>query len=595
MKQFLKSTLAAFVGVAIFCCVATVITIIGIAGMAASMSSSPSIKDGSVLVLNLSGSLQEQASDASPIEMINGKTSGNPGLAETLSAIKKAKTSDKIKGIYVEANNINADLPQMQELRGALLDFKKSKKWIIAFGEDYSTLDYYVASVADKIYLNPQGAVDWHGIGGKVMFLKDLYAKVGIKYTPFKCGKYKSATETYTEDKMSEPSRQQTERYIGQWWNTICDAVSQSRHINKDSLNSYADRYISFDEAKDFVKNKFVDGLVYNDEIKDVVKKQLGIDKDDDIPQATVADMESIEDDDEGDAVAVYYASGEIVDEAPRQSYFQGTECIVGNDMCEDMQDLADDDDIKAVVIRVNSPGGSAYASEQIWHAIEKLKKQKPVVVSMSNYAASGGYYISSGANYIFAEPTTITGSIGIFGLVEDGSGLAQKLGIKFDEVKTNRNSTLGASMMGLMIDPLNTEQGALVQKSINRGYNLFKSRVAQGRKLSMNAVEERAQGHVFTGTDALKLKLVDGLGGIDNAVAKAAQLAKLKKYHTVPATEQEDFFTRYFSDDTSNGNYLDEQLRIVLGDYYEPFLIMKKAEMMKGLQARLPFNVILN
>lgn len=596
MKNFLKNVFASFLGVLIFSVVAAIIGVIGIIGMAASMgSSTASIKDNSVLVLNLNGNLEEQTSDPSPIEMINGQTDSNPGLAETLSAIKKAKTSDKVKGIYIEANGMSADIAQLQEIRNALVDFKKSKKWIIAFGDQYAESDYYVASVADKIYLNPQGLVDWHGIGGQVMFLKDLYAKFGVKFTAFKCGKYKSATEMYTEEKMSDPARQQTERYIGQLWENISDAVAQSRHIDKKLLNNYADKPISLDDPQVFVKTKLVDGLVYNDDIKGVIKKKLGIDDDDDISQVSVNDMQSIPDDESGDAVAVYYASGEIVDESPRQGYFQGTDYIVGNDMVNDLDDLAKDDDIKAVVIRVNSPGGSAYASEQIWHAIEKLKKVKPVVVSMSGTAASGGYYISSGADYIYAEPTTITGSIGIFGLVPDGSGLAQKLGVKFETVQTNRNSVMGASMYGLLTQPLTAEQATLIQGAIDRGYNLFKSRVAQGRHLSMAAVEERAQGHVFVATDAIKLKLVDGFGGTDEAVAKAAQLAKLSEYHAVAYPEEKNFFEQYFSDDTSNGNYLDEQMHKTLGEYYLPFMMLRRASSMSRIQARLPFDVILN
>lgn len=596
MKDFLKNIFASFIGMALFVGIAIAISIIGIIGMAASMgSSTATLENNSVLVLNLSGTLSEQSSDPSPFEMINGQIDSNPGLTETIHAIKAAKASDKIKGIYIEANGIDADVAQLQEIRNAILDFKKSKKWVIAYGDEYTTGDYYVASVADKIYVNPQGMVDWHGIGGQIRFLKDLYGKFGIKSIAFKCGKYKSATETLTEDKMSDPARQQTERYLGQWWNTISDAVAKSRHIDKKLLNGYADRYITFEDPQVFVKTKFVDGLLYSDEIRNVIKTQLGIDKDDDISQATVTDMQDVDEDDSGDAIAVYYASGEIVDELPSQSYFKGGDYIVGNDMIEDINDLAKDDDVKAVVLRVNSPGGSSYASEQIWHAIEQLKKVKPVVVSMSGCAASGGYYISCGANYIYAEPTTITGSIGIFGIVQDATGLAQKLGVKFDEVKTNRNSTMGASFMGYLTKPLTTEQMALIQGQVNRGYTLFKSRVAQGRHLSMAAVEERAQGHVFTGVDAKALKLVDGLGGMDEAVRKAAQLAKLDEYHTVTSTDDENFLTKYFSEDSSNGNYLDEQLHLVLGEYYLPFMMLKRANCMGRIQARLPFDVILN
>ena len=597
MNNFLKNVLATFVGILVFLVVASAISVIGLLGMAVVASSSPTVKDGSVLVLNLHGALEERATDASPLSMLQGDGSSNPGLADMLSAIKKAKSSDKIKGIYIEANGMASDLAQAQELRDALADFKKSGKWIIAFGEQFNTNDYYISSVADKIYINPQGGLEWQGLGTKLVFLKDLFKKVGVNTMAFKCGKYKSATECFTEDKMSDPSRAQTQRFLDGYWDTILTAVADSRKISKAELNRHADEMMTFESADVLVKDKFFDGLKYNDEISDVVKGKLGIDKDDDIPQATVADVCALPSDDSGDEIAVYYACGDIVNQEPSGNLYQNANYIVGNDMSEDMADLAKDDDVKAVVIRVNSPGGSSYDSEQIWHAIEQLKKaHKPVVVSMGGYAASGGYYISCGADYIFAEPTTITGSIGIFGLVQDGAEMARKLGLKFDGVETNRNASMGMSTYGLMISPLNQEQGAKLQAAINRGYKLFKSRVATGRHLSMDAVEERAQGHVFLGEDALKLKLVDGLGGMDKAVAKAARLAKLKEYHTTDYPAQKDFLSKLVdSGEKSSGTLLDEKLRQVLGPYYAPFMLMNQAQAMGRIQARLPYVMINN
>lgn len=592
MKNFLKNTAAAFVGVAIFSIVAGAISLIGLAGMAASMSSTPSakIKDGSVLVLNLDGTMAERSDSPSPMDYIQGNSGSIAGLTETISAIHKAKTNDKIKGIYIEAGTLDADLPMQEELRNSLADFKKSGKWIIAYGENYSTGAYYVSSVADKVYVNPIGSVTWQGMGGQVLFLKNLLAKVGVKVVPFKCGKYKSATETFTEDHMSAPSREQSERYLAKWWESVCKAVAASRGISVDSLNSYADQVLTLADTKTLTRCKLIDGVLYGDQVKDIVKKRLGIDDDDDVPQVTVDDMQTVQNDDKGDEVAVYYACGEIVDEAPVQSFLQDVQLIVGKDVCEDLQDLADDDDVKAVVLRINSPGGSAYASEQIWHAVEMLKKEKPVVVSMSGTAASGGYYISSGANYIYAEPTTVTGSIGIFGLFMDSSELmTKKLGLSYDDIKTNRNT-----LIGLPTAPMTPEQQATMQASINRGYTLFKSRVAQGRHLSMDEVEQRAQGHVFVGSDALGLKLVDALGGLDDATAKAAKLAKLKDYHVVGYPEPEDFLSKLLNDDTASNSYLDAHLRLVLGDFYEPFMMMRSVESMNGLQARLPFKIIM-
>lgn len=597
MNDFLKNILATFVGIILFFVVASAISFIGIVGMAVTAVSTPTVKDGSVLVLNLHGTLEERATEASPLSVLQGDGSGNPGLADMLAAIKKAKKSDKIKGIYIEANGMASVLAQAQELRDALADYKKSGKWIIAFGEQFNTNDYYIASIADKIYVNPQGALDWQGLGSKLVFLKDLFKKVGVNVTAFKCGKYKSATEAYTEDKMSDPSRQQAQRYLNGYWNAILTAVSESRKISKAELNRYADEMMTFESADVLVKCKFFDGLKYNDEIRDVIKEKLGLGKDDNIPQATVADVCAEPDDNTGEKIAVYYACGDIVNQEPSGNLYQNANYIVGNDVCKDMEDLAKDDDVKAVVIRVNSPGGSSYDSEQIWHAIEQLKRaHKPVVVSMGGYAASGGYYISCGADYIFAEPTTITGSIGIFGLLQDGAEMAKKLGLKFDGVETNRNASMGMSAYGLMISPLNQEQGAKLQAAINRGYMLFKSRVAAGRHLSMEAVEERAQGHVFLGEDALKLKLVDALGGMDKAVAKAAKLAKLKDYHTVNYPVQKDFMSKLM--DTSGkakGTLLDQKLQQVLGQYYAPFVLMNQVQSMGRIQARLPYIIINN
>lgn len=597
MNNFLKNVLATFVGILLFTVVATVIGLVGILGMAASAGTSSSIEDGSVLVLNLRGTLQDQASDSSPLKMLQGDDEANQGLADMLTAVREAKTSDKIKGIYIEADGMESDMAQAQELRDALADFKTSGKWIIAFGEQYATNDYYIASVADKVYINPQGEFQWQGLGAKIVFLKDLFKKVGISTMAFKCGKYKSATETFTEEKMSDPSREQAQRYLDGIWDVVVDAVSKSRHISKTDLNRYADDMVSMEDARQLVKYKFFDGVLYNDEIRGIIRKKLGLDTDKTIPQATVADMMTVNNDNSGDEIAVYYASGEIVYQEPSGNIYKNTRYIVGKDMSRDMNDLAKDNDVKAVVIRVNSPGGSSYDSEQVWHAIGQLKKSgKPVVVSMSGYAASGGYYISSGADYIFADPTTITGSIGIFGMLQEGSGLAQKLGLKFDGVETNRNATMGMSIYGLMLAPLNAEQGAKMQASVNRGYQLFKSRVAAGRHLSMDAVEQCAQGHVFLGMDALKLRLVDGLGGMDKAVAKAAKLAKLKKYHTVDYPAQKSFLAKLLGNsDEATGSLLDEKLQSLLGPYYMSFVLMDQARSMGKMQARLPYLIIRN
>ena len=555
-------------------------------GMVASGSATQNVSDNTVLVMNLAGQMEEQAGE-DVMGLLMGSGINGMGLQETLSAIEKAKENDKVKGIYIEAGAFGADYAQVQEIRDALKDFKKSGKWIVAYGDSYSQGAYYLCSVADKVYLNPSGEVDWHGIASEPMFVKDLLQKVGVKMQVVKVGKYKSATEMYTEDRMSDANREQVTAFITGIWNNMVKAVGESRKISSDSLNAYADRLVMFEGAEALKKMKFVDELLYHDQVKAEVKKLLDIDEDKKINQVSIGAMQNVKQKQKGEQIAVYYAYGDIVDTPSQGLLMGGGHQIVGNEVNKDLQKLAEDEDVKAVVIRVNSPGGSAYASEQIWHQIEELKAKKPVVVSMGGYAASGGYYISCGANYIFAEPTTLTGSIGIFGVLPDRSELmTKKLGLKFDEVKTNKNANFGASSR-----PFNAEELGLLQGYINRGYELFRKRVADGRKMTVEQIEENAQGHVFTGEDALKIKLVDELGGLDKAVAKAAKLAKLDEYHTTPYPASPDLMEQLLNKTNSgSGNYLDEQLRLTLGEYYKPFVLLREANSMSTVQARMPF-----
>ena len=430
--------------------------------------------------------------------------------------------------------------------------------------------------------------VDWHGLASTPMFLKDLLAKFGVKYQLAKVGKYKSAPEMMTADGMSEPNREQVTAYINGIWDVMLKEVSASRKIPVDSLNAYADRFITLSTSEDYVKMKLVDKLMYTDEVKNEIKSMLKIDADEDIKQLTLADMEGVKGPkEEGDQIAVYYAYGEIVD-SETGGMISSEHNIVATDVCKDLDKLAKDDDVKAVVLRVNSPGGSAYASEQIWHSIVNLKAKKPVVVSMGGYAASGGYYISCSANYIVAEPTTITGSIGIFGMFPDFSGLLKdKLGIKFDEVKTNKHAAFGTRAR-----PFNAEEMALLEQYIGRGYELFRKRVADGRKQTVEQIEEIAQGRVWLANDALGIKLVDEIGGLDKAIEKAAQLAKLDKYHATSYPEEPSWFESLLDLGESKGSYLDEQVRATLGEYYEPFKYIKDINQRNAIQARLPYYI---
>ena len=586
MKDFLKYVLATVVGLFLFGIVAGILGMMSLVGMVASGEATKEVKENSVLVLNLSGQMQEQAED-NLAALLNNSMAAPIGLNETLNAIKKAKENKNIKGIYIEAGMFAADYAQLQEVRQALLDFKKSGKWIIAYGDIYTQGTYYLASVADKVYMNPQGEVDWHGIGAQPIFVKDLMDKFGVKMQVLKVGKYKSATEMFTEEKMSDFNRQQTQAYIDGLWKNICSEVGASRKLSVAQLNAYADSLITFADQKELVKLKMVDALLYHDQVKDAVKKQMNLGEDDKLQQVSIADMQNVKEEQPGEQIAVYYAYGDIVDNEEEGLVMGQEHQIVSGKTCRDLEELMNDDDVKAVVIRVNSPGGSAYASEQIWRQVSLLKAKKPVVVSMGGYAASGGYYMSCNANWIVAEPTTLTGSIGIFGMIPDFSGLiTQKLGVKFDEVKTNRHATLGTPAR-----PMNAEETAFLQKHINRGYALFRQRVADGRKMKIEEVEEVAQGHVFLGQHAIKLKLVDELGGLDVAVAKAAKLAKLNEYHTQSYPAQASFLDQLLEQaDKSSNNYLDEQMRLSLGEYYEPFMLMKTINRQSAIQARMPF-----
>lgn len=584
MKDFFKYVLATIVGIVILGLILLIMGAMSLVGMVASGEATKSVSDNSVLVMNLSGTMEEQAGDNTMTQFL-GSAAGSMGLHETLEAISKAKDNDNVKGIYMEAGSFSADYASLQEVRNALLDFKKSGKWIVAYGDTYTQGTYYLCSVADKVWLNPRGNVDWHGIASEPMFVKDLLGKVGIKMQVVKVGKYKSATEMYTEDHMSDANREQTQAYIDGIWRNVVKAVSDSRKITVDSLNAYADRLVMFEGSESLKKLKLVDALLYHDQVKAEVKKLLELDEDKDIRQVSIAEMQNVKQKRDGEKIAVYYAFGDIVDTPAEGLIMGGGHQIVSNEVSKDLEALADDDNVKAVVIRVNSPGGSAYASEQIWHQVELLKAKKPVVVSMGGYAASGGYYISCGSNYIFAEPTTLTGSIGIFGVFPDRSQLmTQKLGLKFDEVKTNRNSAFGASSRAF-----NAEELGYLQTYINNGYSLFRKRVADGRKLTIDQVEAIAQGHVFTGEDALKIKLVDEIGGLDKAVAKAAQLAKVDEYYTAAYPTQPSILDQLLNQ-AKGGNYLDAQMRVALGEYYKPFMLMREASSIDPVQARLPY-----
>lgn len=587
MKEFIKNVGATVVGIFVFTILVGAIGMMSLVGMVASGSSAKDVADNTVFVINLEGQLQERSVD-NPFSQYLGGAASTIGLDDLLDGIKKAKENDKIKGIYIEAGAFAPDsYASLQAVRKALVDFKKSGKWIVAYGDMYTQATYYVASVADKVYLNPSGQIDWHGLASQTMFLKDALAKFGVRMQVVKVGAYKSATEMFTGDKMSDANREQVTAFLGGIWQNVCQDVAKSRKVSVGQLNQYADNFITFAEPKSYVGMKLVDGLLYHDQLKDEVKKLMKLGKDDDISTIGLAGIMNVPGGkEEGDEIAVYYAYGDIVDGASG-ALSQSESVIDGTKVSKDLEDLADDDDVKAVVIRINSGGGSAYASEQIWRAIQLVKAKKPVVVSMGGMAASGGYYMSCSANWIVAEPTTLTGSIGIFGMFPDMSGLVtQKLGVKFDEVKTNKNSAFGT-----MARPFSEEEMAYLSSYISRGYSLFRQRVADGRHMSVDAVEKVAQGHVWVGQDALKIKLVDQLGGLDDAVAKAAKLAKLDEYYTASYPGKADWLDQ-FTSAMSSGSYIDNQMRAAMGEYYSTFMLLKDINKQSAIQARIPYMV---
>lgn len=589
MEQFFKSVAATIVGIFAFGVIMIIFGFICLFGMVASSSGTPSLQDNSVMVLKLQGEISDKAEE-DWLGEITGNQFNQLGMNKILSAIHKAKKEDKVKGIYLETGVLQTDYATLQEIRGALADFKKSGKWIIAYGDNFSQGGYYLSSVANKVYVNPEGNIDWHGIASQTQYIKDVAAKFGVHFTVVKVGKYKSFTEMYTEDKMSDANREQVSRYINGLWQQILTEVSASRNINKDSLNHYADGIMAFEDSQLLKSRKLVDGFCYYDEIRDVVKKQLGLKSDEKIHQASMDDVNAAVEDGNalGDQIAVYYCQGNIVSAASSSLYGSGQE-IVSKQVIKDLQELGDDDNIKAVVLRINSGGGEAYASEQLWRAVSMLNKKKPVVVSMGGMTASGAYYMSMGARYVMAQPTTLTGSIGIFGALPDWSDLmTQKLGFKYDEVKTNRHSSYGTAGSTRHWTP---EEIGILQANVNRGYALFRKRVADGRKLPVEQVEQIAQGRVWLGTDAKSIKLVDGLGNLNDAIAKAAQLAKISDYGTQEYPASADWMDQLLDRVSgTSGSYLDEQLRLTLGDLYKPFMTIRNMKEKEPVQATLPF-----
>ena len=595
MKQFFKMTLATVCGIAIFLLITGLFLVISLAGMLASESTPTKVGENSVFVIKLSGTVSERAESGTPFDAMLGMGEMSAmGLDDLISSIRKAKDNDDIKGIYLEGGMTQFDAPATaQQLRDALKDFKEGGKWIVAYADQYMQANYYVASVADKVYLNDNGMIDLRGLGGKGTYYKGLYDKIGVKYLVAKVGKYKSYVESNTLTGMSDYDREQRSAYINGIWQYWLKEMAEGRGVKAEDLNQMAnDSIMAFANPQYYVNSKLVDKIIFPDELKAEIKGRLGIDKDEEISQLSLSDMLNVKSKNskDGDKIAVYYAYGSIVDSEAQNLINGGGHCIVGKSTAEDLQELADDDNVKAVVFRVNSGGGSAAASEQIRHVLKQIKAKKPVVVSMGGVAASGGYWISSPANYIFAEPTTITGSIGIFGLIPNFSGLVQdKLGVTFDGVTTNKYSDYETD---LIVGKDTEETLKYMQTYIERGYQSFLDIVSEGRGMKPAQVDSIGQGRVWLASDALKIKLVDQLGSLDDAVKKAAELAKLDEYYTASYPGKGSWLDAFMPKE-NKGSYLDGKLqaeiKALLGDLYEPLMeIRQSIQNGNTIQARM-------
>lgn len=582
MKNFLKQVGAVIVGLLVVGVFTFVMGLVMIGAMVSSSDSKTPIGKGSVLHLKLNGSIVERVEENPLNAFLGGTVAESQGLEDMLKAIKVAAVNENISGIYIEGGLTETDFASLEELRKAIKEFKKSGKFVMAYGETYTQGAYYVASAADEVLINPSGMLFWQGLSSQPVFYTKLLEKVGVKMQVFRVGTYKSYVEPFTLTSMSEANRAQVQSFISDIWGNLCKEVSASRRVTVDSLNAYADRYVSFADAAQYVKLKLVDRTAYADEVREQLRKKAGTDKLHLVSSAELARHYEEKADAEGE-IAVYYAFGSIV--GAEQSGFGNGAQIVGPKVVADLDKLANDDYVKAVVLRINSGGGSAYASEQMWRAIQQLKRKKPVVVSMGGMAASGGYYMACGANYIVAEPTTLTGSIGIFGMVPDASELlTEKLGLNFDVVKTNEASDFGAMGRGF-----NAGESQAMQAYVDRGYQLFLKRVADGRRMKVAEVDSIAQGRVWTGSQALKIKLVDKLGTLDDAVARAAQLGKVKNYCLASYPAKTDWLENILS--SYKDDYMEQQLRSALGVYYQPLRFVKGLEGTDCLQARIPFE----
>ena len=588
MKSFLKTTLACVLALVIAGLILPFVGIGIISGIVSSQGESGVIEENSVLFLDFNGSIEERAVENPFASMMNDEFKSY-GLDEIIAAIKEAKINKDIKGIYLQAGVVEGiSSASLEEIRGELESFKESGKFVVAYGDQYSQGLYYLATVADKVILNPQGSIGWHGLASSPIFYKDLLEKIGVEMQIFKVGTYKSAVEPFIATEMSDANREQVAELLDSTWDELLTAVSASRNVPKETLNEYADRFMDYCQAGEYVACGMADTLLYKDGVLDYLKSLTGVEADDELNLVTMAAMKeklkldrTLEEVSDKGKVAVYYAFGEI--DGSTSSLDEG---INSKKVIKELRELREDDDVKAVVLRVNSPGGSAYGSEQIWREVTLLKGAKPVVVSMGDYAASGGYYISCAADCIVASPTTLTGSIGIFGMFPMVEKLLKdKIGLDFDVVKTNRMADFGT-----LSRSFRPEEKAVLQKYINNGYDLFLKRCADGRGVAVEDIAKVAEGRVWTGSKAKEIGLVDELGDLDKAIGIAAQKAGLADYCVKAYPEEKSVIEKLL--DTDKKDYMETMARGTLGGYYNSVKFIRNIGNCDNIQARLPFEL---
>lgn len=579
--NFFKSLLASILGCFIVIGMFILVCVIFLMAMALGSDEKYNLKENTVLTLKLEGVLAERVNSNPLMEMLGLSETNQVGLDDVLGSIKKAKENDKIKGIYIDARMFYASGASLKEIRDQLVDFKSSGKFIVAYSDTYMQGCYYLSSVADKVVMNPQGNLDLHGLSASPTFYKGLLDKIGIEMQIFKVGTFKSAVEPFMLDKMSDANREQVTSYINDMWSTIIGDISESRKMSVEKINLITDSLGLFRKPEICVQDGLLDTLMYEPAVKEYIKTLVGVEETKDVRFASIQDMTTVEFKDPSkseDIIAVLYAEGSITNGSSKEG-------ITDKRFVKEIEKLKDNDKVKAVVFRVNSPGGSAYASEQIWKAISDLKEKKPVVVSMGDYAASGGYYISCNASKIIAQPNTLTGSIGIFGMFPNFEGISKKVGLSYDNVKTNKMADFGDTTR-----PMREDEKAAMQNYIERGYDLFLTRCSEGRGIPKDSLDRIAQGRVWTGAQALKIGLVDALGNLDTAIKEAAKLAELEDYGLRSFPKMEDFWSSLFNDQKEE--MTTKALKEYLGSDYHLFKTIKEIKEQDFIQARMPYDI---